>query len=49
MSTQSQFKQYNHAETRAERKQREREERAVNGVLEEDLVPDDRDMWADSY
>jgi hypothetical protein len=49
MSTQSQFKQYNHAETRAERKQREREERAAYGVVEEDLVPDDQDMWADSY
>lgn len=46
MSTQSQFKQYNHAETRAERKQREKEERAANGPIPEDLVPDDDDLWA---
>ncbi|KAF1822364.1 uncharacterized protein K489DRAFT_381107 [Dissoconium aciculare CBS 342.82] len=49
MSTQSQFKQYNHAETRAERKQREREERTVHGIVEEDLVPDDQDVWASTY
>jgi len=49
MSMQSQFKQYNHAETRAERKQREREERQVHGAFAEDLVEADEDMWASNY
>lgn len=39
-----------HLTTRAERKQRAKEERKVHGVItEEDAVADDKDLWASGY
>jgi hypothetical protein len=39
-----------HFTTRAERKQKEKEEKTIRGaVTEEDQVPDDKDMWDGGY
>ncbi|KXT00432.1 hypothetical protein AC578_1926 [Pseudocercospora eumusae] len=39
-----------HLTTRAERKQREKEEKTIRGAItEEDQVVDDKDMWDDAY